>query len=172
MSNNGLFSRLFRNLFNSNSKSLQNKQNIDKLVEQACNEINNIIRHHAFELVYRGNLLGRYIDIRIADDMREVAIANTTFEKAIYIQGDDGKFTYPPTENPQEKFKITTTHNLTLNEKEHEEYLKKLFVNLQIYRFTVCASFRQLKDSNVLFSFADLGQMEDHAPDMMMFTDF
>lgn len=172
MSNNGLFSRLFQSIFGTNTKSHKNVQDIDNLVNQACNEINNIIRHHAFELVGSGNLLGRYIDIRITDDMREVAIANTTFEKAIYIQGDDGKFTYPPTENPQEKFEITTTRNLTLDEKEREEYLKKLFVNLQIYRFTVCASFRQMKDSNVLFSFADLGQMEDHTPGMMMFTDF
>lgn len=172
MSNNGLFSRLFKSLFRTNTKSHKNAQDIDNLVDQACNEINNIIRHHAFQLVGCGNLLGRYIDIRIADDMREVAIANTTFEKAIYIQDDDGKFTYPPTENPQEKFEITTTRNLTLNEKEREEYLKKLFVNLQIYQFTVCASFRQMKDSNVLFSFADLGQMEDHTPGMMMFTDF
>ena len=172
MSNNGLFSRLFQSLLNTNTKSHKKTQDIDKLVDQACKEINNIIRYHAFNLVGIGNLRGRYIDIRIADDMCEVAIANTTFEKAIYIQGDDGKFTYPPTENPQEKFRITTTQNLTLSEEERQEYLKKLFVKLQIYRFTVCASFRQMKDSNILFSFADLGQMEDHSPDMMMFTDF
>ena len=172
MSNNGLFSRLFQSLLNTNTKSHKKTQDIDKLVDQACKEINNIIRHHAFNLVGIGNLRGIYIDIRIADDMCEVAIANTTFEKAIYIQGDNGKFTYPPTENPQEKFRITTTQNLTLSEEERQEYLKKLFVKLQIYRFTVCASFRQMKDSNILFSFADLGQMEDHSPDMMMFTDF
>lgn len=166
------FGKFFKRLLGTKTQTYEVPENIDALVEKAYTEIDNIIRYHAFELVGSGQLVARYIDIRIADDMLEVAIANTSFEKPIYVQDESGKFSYPPTENPQKRFAITTTKNLVLCDEKRQEYLQKLWLKLQIADFTVCAPFRQMKDSNLLFSFTDLGQMEDHHPDMMLFTDF
>lgn len=171
-SNCGFFNQILKKFFGSCNKTSKKDDEITRLVYQACKEIDDIIRYHAFELVTCGNLLGRYIDIRIASDMLEIAIANVTFEKPIYIQDENGKFTYPPTENPQKIFKIKTTQNLNLDDISRQNYLRKLATKLHTHNFTVCSSFRFMKDSNILFSYADLGQMEDLSPDMMLYTDF
>lgn len=171
-SNSSFFITILKKLFGSCNKTPKKEAEITRLVYQACNEIDDIIRYHAFELVTRGDLLGRYIDIRIASDMLEIAIANVTFEKPIYIQDENGKFTYPPTENPQKIFKIKTTQNLNLDGISRQNYLQKLATRLHTHHFTVCSSFRFMKDSNILFSYADLGKMEDHSPDMLLYTDF
>ena len=169
------FTTFFKNLFSKKQtpKLISEEENIDSQVAKALTEIDNIIRDYAFSLVYTGKLVARYLDIRIASDMKNLLIANTSFEKPIFEQDEDGKFTYPPTENPQKSFEIITTQKISgLSEEARQEYLQKLWLRLMHSSFTVCPPFRQMKDSDVLFTFTNLGQMEDHHPDMMMFTDF
>lgn len=162
----------FKNPFRKPETPLPDNENVDLLVDKAIREINNIIRNYAFGLVHTGTFVARYLDIRIASDMKELLIANITFKKPFYEQDENGKFTYPPTENPQKNFVVTTTRDLTLTGEKREEYLKKLWLMLQVANFTVCDHFKQLKDSDFLFTYTNLGEMEDHSPDMMMFSDF
>ena len=149
-----------KNLFRKPETPLPDNENVDLLVNKTISEIDNIIRDYVFGLTRAPALIEIYF-VFVTQTLLII-----THEKPLCERND---------RTTEKYFSVTTTRNLTPTREKWEKYLEKLWLTLQTANFTICTPFGRLAHSYDLCTFityTNLCEMEDHYPDMMMFSDF